>query len=101
MTRTKLLALAGLVLALVAVGHHQPTQISKQALNTNFVPAAYAQATPTPTGTSTPTPTPTPTPAIGEACTPGFFKNQPQFITGGMCFPGISQTSTVGQLFGT
>ena len=98
MTRTKLLALAGLVLALVAVGHHQLTQISKQALNTNFVPAAYAQATPTPTGT--PTPTPTPTPAIGEACTPGFFKNHPQFITGGTCFPGITQTSTVASLFG-
>ena len=103
MTRTKLLVLAGLVLALVAVGHHQLTQLSKQALNTNFVPAAYAfgTPTPTPTPTATPTPTPTPTPAISEACTPGFFKNHPQFITGGTCFPGISQTSTVGQLFGT
>jgi hypothetical protein len=99
MTRTKIIVFMTLVLALVAIGHHQLRQLSKQALNTNFVPAAYAQSTPTPT--PTPTPSPTPTPAISEACTPGFFKNHPQFITGGTCFPGITQNSTVAALFGT
>ena len=42
MNRTKILTLLLAVLALVAVGHHQLTQMSKQVLNTQLVPAAEA-----------------------------------------------------------
>src|SRR5438876_12290700 len=112
MKRTKIVTFLLIVLVLIALGHHQLAQISNQALSTPLVPLAQAQGTPTPPPTPSPTPTPTPTPtpaptptptpppAISEACTPGFFKNHPEFITGGTCFPGISQTSTVAQLFG-
>jgi hypothetical protein len=63
MNRTKVATLLIVVLALVAVGHHQLARMmSNQALSTNLIPLAYAQATPTPTPTPTPAPTPTPTP---------------------------------------
>jgi hypothetical protein len=69
MNRTKILTLLLAVLALVAVGHHQLVQMSKQAMNTPLVPLAYAGAV-SPTPTASPTPTP-----INEGCTPGFWKN--------------------------
>jgi hypothetical protein len=42
MRSTKMVTLLLAVLALVAVGHHQLAQMSKQALNTQLVPAADA-----------------------------------------------------------
>jgi hypothetical protein len=42
MSRTKIIMLLLAVVALVAVGHHQLTQMSRQALNTQLVPAAEA-----------------------------------------------------------
>src|SRR5579864_4592193 len=42
MNRTKIVTLLLAVLVLVAVGHHQLTQMSRQALNTQLVPAAEA-----------------------------------------------------------
>lgn len=98
MSRVKIVTLAVLALTVVALGRHQFQQ-SGRALNTNFIPSAYAQGTPTPTPTATPTPSPSPTPTPGpitESCTPGFFKNHPQFITG--C--GISSSTTVSTLLG-
>lgn len=42
MNRTKIVTLLLAVLVLVAVGHHQLVQMSRQALNTDLVPAAEA-----------------------------------------------------------
>jgi hypothetical protein len=42
MNRTKIVTLLLAVLVLVAVGHHQLVQMSRQALNTQLVPAAEA-----------------------------------------------------------
>jgi hypothetical protein len=82
----KILSLSFLLFVLVAIVNHQLAQNSKQALNTSLITTAQAQgtptSTPTPTATPTPTPTPSPTPGIGQSCTPGFYKNHPEFITG-------------------
>ncbi len=97
MNRTRIVMLLLVVLVLVAVGHHQLAQLSKQALNTPLVPMAYAQATPT----VTPTPTPTPTVPIGESCTPGFYKNHTDFINGGTCVAGVTKDTLVSTIFGS
>jgi hypothetical protein len=91
MNRTRIVMLLLVVLVLVAVGHHQLAQLSKQALNTPLVSTAYAQAGPTVT------PTVTPTPPIGQSCTLGFYKKNPGLISG--CF-GISSSTTVKTLLG-
>jgi hypothetical protein len=36
---------------------------------------------------------------IKQACTVGFFKNHPQFITGGTCAAGINQDTLIGSVF--
>ncbi len=36
---------------------------------------------------------------ITQACTVGFFKNHPQFITGGSCLPGLNQNTLVSAVF--
>lgn len=36
---------------------------------------------------------------IKQACTVGFFKNHPQFITGGKCIAGINQDTLVSSVF--
>jgi len=82
----KIVTLSFLLLALVAIVNHQLAQNSKEALNTSLISTAQAASTPTststPTPTSTPTSTPSPTPGIGQSCTPGFYKNHTEFITG-------------------
>lgn len=106
MSRTRIVVLMVVVLALVAIGHHQLAQLSNNVLNTSFIPEAQATSTPTPTPTptATPTPTPTPTPApIGESCTPGFYKT-PQhasFVNGGSCVAGVSGSTPVSTIFGS
>jgi len=102
MTRSRIVVLVVVVLALVAIGHHQLEQLSNNALNTSFVTSVQAYATATPTPTVTPTPTPTPTPApIGESCTPGFYKNHTSFINGGSCVSGVSGGTLVSAIFGS
>jgi hypothetical protein len=36
---------------------------------------------------------------IKQACTPGFFKNHPQFITGGKCIAALNQDTLVSAVF--
>lgn len=36
---------------------------------------------------------------IKQACTPGFFKNHPQFITGGSCIAGLNQDTLVSAVY--
>ena len=36
---------------------------------------------------------------ITQACTVGFFKNHPQFITGGSCVSGLNQNTLVSAVF--
>jgi hypothetical protein len=36
---------------------------------------------------------------IKQACTHGFFKNHPQFITGGSCISGLNQDTLVSAVF--
>lgn len=36
---------------------------------------------------------------IKQACTPGFFKNHPQFITGGNCAAGINQDTLISSVY--
>ena len=63
MNRTKIVTLLLAVLVLVAVGHHQLVQMSKQALDTHLVALAQAQANATATPTPTPGPSPSPSPS--------------------------------------
>jgi hypothetical protein len=93
MNRTRIVMFLLVVLVLVAVGHHQLAQFSKDALNTPIVPMAYAQATVTPTVT--------PTPVIGESCTPGYYKNHTNFINGGSCVGGVTKDTLVSTIFGS
>ncbi len=93
MNRGKIVMLLLVVLVLIAVGHHQLAQFTKDALNTPIVPLAYAYATVTPTVT--------PTPQIGESCTPGFYKNHTSFINGGSCVAGVTKDTVVSTIFGS
>jgi|SRR5579872_3811892 len=36
---------------------------------------------------------------VTQACTPGFYKNHPQFITGGSCIAGLDQNTLVSSVF--
>jgi hypothetical protein len=56
MNRNKIVVLLLLVIAFIAIGHHQLMRISTQALNTNLVPLAYAQASPGPSPSPSPSP---------------------------------------------
>lgn len=96
MSRSRIVVLVVVILALVAIGHHQLAQLSNQALNTTFVTEAQATATPTPTVTPTPTPAP-----IGESCTFGFYKNHTGFINGGSCVSGVTKDTLVSTIFGS
>lgn len=97
----KTLTLCVAVLVLVAVADHQLIRMKAGSTSFGLITAAQAQGTPTPTPTPTPAPTPTPTPTpqgpIAQSCTIGFYKRNPNLITG--CF-GISSSTTVGTLLG-
>ncbi len=36
---------------------------------------------------------------VTQACTPGFYKNHPQFIIGGSCIAGLNQNTLVSSVF--
>lgn len=94
MKHTKVAVLMLLVLALVAIGHHQLTQVAKLALSTDFVSAASAM--PQPSESPSPTPSPSPSPSLGlEGCTPGFWKASQHFAS----WVSYTPQTTLGSVF--